>query len=377
MRLAKIYLFLFSSSLAWSSAWGHTAIGSGGDIVSAYLEESRFRLVETLTLIKKLESMPAMREQLCSSQGLSAPLQDDCARFLLAVVDAVIQINRGPQRLEFKLSNDPVYAPVTGGTYERVSAITLTGPAGPVIFDYQRIMGRSPKLLMALLAHESGHKVKFKVPDHSSSLAYVEDNAPALGFRTGRELLDAFGLAIGNFAEKKGIIGQQFSVSDKYSCTILIAGNALPVIQSVEDTRRFFNEETDEKIFDTYVSGFGPGHRTQIGISQGNTCLSFSLNVKERSGCRPEAEGRSTEMKIYRQFESDRDGSVKAPLLLASKNYEGLNPICAENPNELPLTIEIPGLISFSCKYKGLSTKSYGLAQRYKTQKRFRATDCD
>lgn len=80
-------------------------------------------------------------------------------------------------------------------------AKTLTGPAGPVIFDYQRIMGRSPKLLMALLAHESGHKVKFKVPAHHSTLDYVEDNAPALGFETGRELLDAFGLAIGNFAE--------------------------------------------------------------------------------------------------------------------------------------------------------------------------------
>lgn len=41
-------VFLLIEAFAMGSASAHTAIGSGGDVVAAYLEESRNRFVQSL-----------------------------------------------------------------------------------------------------------------------------------------------------------------------------------------------------------------------------------------------------------------------------------------------------------------------------------------
>jgi hypothetical protein len=160
---------------------------------------------------------------------------------------------------------------VTGpdGLPYRVAAKTLTGPDGSVTFDYGLILRPIPKLLMALVAHETGHKVEFSHGSAENPRLYIEDDAPVLAFATGRALLEPVGLAIANFAERNGIIGQQFSVRDKFYCEIRLASD-IGYYQTGDDVREFLPSPSEDKPYDAFRTGIGPDRQLQVGVIQGN-----------------------------------------------------------------------------------------------------------
>lgn len=353
----KILYVLLLASLLSSPAAAHTGIGSGGDVLAAYLEEARARLVEALGRFRDASS--AAQNAACADQGLSAEQALDCAVFLRAVAPTMVAMHSGPRRPPFALSKEPVTVIGTDGLPLRVAASTLTGPDGPVTFDYALILRRSPRLLMALVAHETGHKVPFQGD-------YVGDDAPVLAFATGRALLDAAGLAIGTFAERSGIIGQDFAVRDKFYCEIKLAGTGTSFYQSGDAAREFLSQAADDKPYDVFRTGIGPEKRLQIGVVQGETCLALELTLSEASGCASDGDlsRRTIDIKVHRLFR-EQDGSTPAPVLLNASHAEGWNPACEDDvaARERPLEIAVDGVI-FTCTYKGMAAAAHAASPR-------------
>ncbi len=357
-----LLLLLTTVFLMEPTASAHTGIGSGGDVIAAYLEETRALFVESLQRFQ-LSSMK-IQENICDGQGLEAALKRDCATFLRQVAGAMSGLHSGPGRVPFELSKDPVTVTGPGGSQYRVAAKTLTGPDGSVTFDYGLILRRSPKLLMALVAHETSHKVEFRHGSIDDPRLYIEDDAPVLAFPTGRALLDAAGLAIANFAEHTGIIGQKFSVRDKFYCEIRQNGG-IGFYQSGDDVREF--SPSDDKPYDAFRTGIGPDRKLQIGVSQGNSCLSLNVMLHESTGCQPNGNSASrfVDLKIYRLFRRAADGTVREPELLRGRKIDRWNPACEDDQTarEQPMSIEAENIV-FTCTYKGMVAAAYTYAEK-------------
>jgi hypothetical protein len=353
-------LLSISLMIAESAVSAHTGIGSGGDVVAAYLEETRARFVEALQKFQTEDTR--VQEAVCKGQGLTPQMERDCAIFLRTVTDAMVRFHSGPRHLPFELSKDPVTVIGPDGSSLRVAAKTLTGPEGSVTFDYGLILRRSPKLLMALVAHETGHKVEFRHGIRQNPRLYIEDDAPVLAFATGRALLDAAGLAIANFAEHIGIIGQQFSVRDKFYCEIKPSNGGIGFYQSGDDEREFLTPQSDETPYNAFRSGISPDRKLQVGVTQGNTCLSLDLMMNEVSGCLADGNitDRYVDLKVYRLFRPEPDGTVRPPVLLTGRRIDNWNPACEEEQpaRERPMAIEVEGLV-FTCTYKGMAAATH------------------
>lgn len=363
--LVRKYFILFNVALSIIGTcahpvYAHTGIGSGGDVVAAYLEETRARFVETLNTYRAASN--AAKATICQGQGLTSVQEDNCALIFSEVASAMTDFHTGPKRLLFELSKDPVMVLGADGALMRVAAKTLTGPEGSVTFDYALILRRSPKLLMALIAHETGHKVAFKHGPKDSSRLYIEDDAPVGEFGSGRALLDALGLAVGNFAEAQAIIGAQFSIQDKFYCEIRPTNGGIGFYQAGDDFRNFLMSDSDDRPYDVFHSGIGPSRNLQVGVMQGNTCLSLELMLNEGSGCLApgDIDKRSVDMKVMRLFRPDGNGRTKEPELLAHHRIRGWNPSCEEDQakREKPMTIEVEG-IAFVCTYKGMAAATH------------------
>lgn len=342
------------------SALAQTGIGSGGDVVEAYLEETRVRFVETIQKFTTLTA--AEKSTICQGQGLRRELEEDCATFIATTAHQMTTIAVGPNRVPFILSTSPVAVPGPGGQPMRVAAMTPSGPQGPVTFDYELIARRTPHLMVSLLAHELGHKVEFN--HGADARQYVLDDEPILGFSTGRALLDATGLALSNLAMQKGIIGAAFLIKDRFYCEVRIS----PIhafYQAGDDTRDFATDE--DRPYDVFRAGIGPSRGLQVGLVQRDSCLDLRLELVEGDGCRsgPSPRTRSVDLAIYRVFPPVPDQPTRSPVLLREHRIEGFNPACEDDPRarELPMAIEAGG-VTFTCFYKGMSAGTHERERR-------------
>lgn len=162
-----------------------------------------------------------------------------------------------------------------------------------------------------------------------------------LSFAKGRDLLDAAGLALANFAESRQIIGQEFAIRDRFNCEIKQGG--LDMLQSLIDDRDFLAAGNAKKPFDSFQSGIGPERLLQIAPKQGNSCLSLSLLLYENAGCAADApqDQRYVDLKVQRLYYRDGEGRVREPDLLEARRLVGWNPACEDKKSERerPMTI--------------------------------------
>lgn len=268
----------------------------------------------------------------------------------------MIDLNVDPHRVTFVLSAEPVTITGPDGHPLRVAAATLTGEGGVITFDYQLILRRVPTLMMALITHEMGHKVAFPSGTRGER-SYVEDDEPVLHFASGRALLDAAGLAVANFARRRGLIGEKFSVRDRFYCKVSIVGTGVDFFQSGDDDRTLLSDPLSERPFDRFVSGIGPQRRVQIGVTHDNSCISVEVLLHEESGCAPDGNlsERFVDLKVYRIFRPDADGHVDPPQVLNERRFPQWNPACEEDAamREQAMNIGVD-LVTFSCIYKGM-----------------------
>lgn len=342
------------SYAATRDAKDHTGIGSGGDVMAAYLEETRNQIQKTLHAW--IQDPTDRKQKICHNLGLTEIQQNDCYAFINSTAHGFLGILLGGQRVKFELSKEPLY--VDG---QRVAAMTLTGPEGPITFDYELIAARTPKLLMALLLHEVGHKVAFAHSSNSEERLYVQDEGALMSFASGRALLDHVGLALANYALERRIIGQAFFLRDAFHCQISVDGHSF--YQSGDDIRTFLPTE-DSVPFGAYESGIGGSRKTKMAVKVDDRCLSFRLLLHERKNCAAASDALVTEQDRFTKlelWESSSKDSKQTQFKIGEHHIPRWNPTCEERieDRERPMVIEHEG-VRFSCIYKGAQGDTHG-----------------
>ncbi len=80
----------------------HTGIGSGGDVIEAYVEETRARFIEALNQFQIAPSK--IQGRACANQGLDVAMEQDCLAFLRAAATGMANLHVGSKRVLFELS---------------------------------------------------------------------------------------------------------------------------------------------------------------------------------------------------------------------------------------------------------------------------------
>lgn len=315
---------------------GGSAVGNGGDIVSRFLESTRYTLRETF---RRIVTVPKKQDALCALQAeLSPDQKTECRKFLVDTARQVLELNQIQPVTQFLLRDEPLRVIGPDGEERQVDARTPLGREGNIEFHYPAVRNFSPVQLLALMTHEFGHKVLFEG-------RYVEDNVPTATFAMGRALLDAVAFALTSFAQEERLVGTYFRLFDAFRCTISIASGGTTGTQG--GSPRLFE---DHQNFDQFVTGIGvrPNDLQVWVIESAGSLLSFRAEIREAHGCHQgETEGRGVKIEIVRQRLGQQEEVV------AAHQIDGWNPVCEESPRSLSLEF---GSYRFECLFTG----SYG-----------------
>lgn len=310
-----------------------SAVGNGGDVVSRFLETTRYTLKEAL---RRVLVVPANQPSLCESQNnLTADQKLECRDFIVKVARQIIELNSRPEPTRFLLRDEPLWVKGPDGVARQVDARTQLGSEGEIEFFYPQIRNFAPAQLLTLITHEFGHKVSYEG-------RFVEDNAPTRAFSSGRALLDAAGFALTTFAEDQAIVGRYFRLFDSFSCTVTGVGGSWGTQGA---SPRLFTERGD---FDRFEAGIGirPNDLVVWALEAPGIRLHFRAELREAHGCRiAETDGRGVKLAIVR--ENTRHHSEEE---VASQAIDGWNPVCESDPR--PLKLEFGGYV-FECAYAG------------------------
>jgi len=355
LKVLALILSLFFTSLAVCPvAVAHTGIGNGGDVMDAYLSDARYRVTEIFR--RFMQEGPDARGAVCAQLELTTTQKSDCAAFLQATAAEYISLHTGPNPVPFEISATPVYVDGPDGEPLRVAARTWLGAEGPITFDYELIASRSPRLLLALLIHETGHKVTFHYESKQGSKLHVEDDLPVLSFATGRQLLDSAGLAMAEYAVRERLIGDTYALVDQFWCKITFNDASRPIIVSTANERDFLNDASQANRFAAFDMIIGYPKPAGIKIGDGENCLAFHLRAHEEADCQDahDPATRYTEMEIYRIFKRKPGEAPRPNEAVATKRLNDFNPACAAVPDvtDQPMTIATPSM-TFTCQYKG------------------------
>ncbi len=338
MKLEISFVFLMHFALITQAYGSGTSIGNGGDPVFHFLETTRYSLRQTAEFLKtNPNSICGFNEMLTREQ------QKDCGNFAQEVISQVIALNAPQSSTAFVLRNDSLMVEGPDGVSMPVAARTQLGKDGPIEFHRSSIEFLSPTLMLSLIAHEFGHKVKF-------SDRHIQDNLPIMSFSRGRDLLDAFGKAITYWAIRKGYVGSNFTLRDLFSCEIHSSAGKFRV--RVSSPRRFKGQDYEKY---EITMGYNPTDpRIEVPELSGNTLL-LRLHINESRSCIDENPERRSRLEIIRLIANSSTSE-----LISKNDFWGINPIC--NPSKEPLTIEAAGF-RFSCEYVGSEAVTANSAQ--------------
>jgi hypothetical protein len=185
----------------------------------------------------------------------------------------------------------------------------------------------------------------------------ILDFESVLSFKRGRDLLDAAGAAIANFALSKRIIDYEFLVRDSFYCEIK-AGTADPSISRGVVDRTFTRPRSDPQPYDSFSSGITTDARKfNVGIKRGNACFFLELELNEESGCLPDKglDKRNVNLKIWKLFPTKNDRFEKSREVVAEYTMDKWNPACEKETSEIKKAMVIQfEEISMKCTYEGM-----------------------
>lgn len=205
-------LFQFCVCLALVACTRSPLVGNGeayngGSELEARLEAARNKLllgVDKASSLFPAESM--CNPVVCNTQdpskhcdvlrGLSSQQRSECQGFLAAHLKEVASLHTGAHRPALLVSAAPLTVREDGKD-RVVDAKTNLGRAGDIIFNYDRVSPMAYDDVLALLFHESGHKL-------STS---IRDEGPVGSFDSGRQLLDTAASAFTVMVTQKDSIG--------------------------------------------------------------------------------------------------------------------------------------------------------------------------
>jgi hypothetical protein len=329
--------FLADVSLAASSQKygddGGTSVGGGGDPVYFFLEVTRRKLLD---VISRLQLEPAGIKELCDAEVIRASGRDDCQRFLAATVVQLRTLNQGDHKTKFEVTSESLTVEGPDGRPIEVVARTSYGPAGVIQFNRMLLSRLGPQQVLLLLTHEFGHKVNF-------DSEVVRDNVPFGSYPTGREFLDDLGAGFVHVAIKYGMIGRQFGLSDTFICQI--RGNGQFPSQHAFSERRVFYGES----LKNYDAGFGrEGERMSPVLLTPEGDISLKLITHDDDSCVDSPEANQARRTIYSVIRTKVVNGQPNEEVLASREFEGLNPLCQLTQEPLLLAWD---RYQFQCSY--------------------------
>lgn len=346
-----LYAFAVGLFLVASPARAHSVIRGGGDVVGSFLESMRSGLVTTFAAFNSADI--SNRAAVCSDQGLSLDQWQLCTNFLLATSNEVIAMNSTTTSTPFMLSSKPLLLFLPDG--RTVAAMTNLGPQGPIIFDYARISGLTPTLMLGLMSHEFGHKAAFPHRINTGETRnYIQDEGQIGAFRTGRDLLDAAGNALAKYAARIGVIDTEFRVIDTFYCKETTAGSPQYIAVTGRDVRAFNRNIPAPARFEKFVSGVGANHWLQFNINTSDACYSVDLNIHEAYNCDLKQNGpdRYTKISLTKNVPGQNGQADPEPEIVAEATSGGFNPICENDPVARNREIKLNYLdMEFSCRF--------------------------
>lgn len=347
MKNKIVILVLLLAASGTARADSGTVIGNGGDPIFYFLRSTRHALIQT---IRDYYRDPEIKEKFCKNEILTEEQVAYCNEYTLEVLEKILTLNLGENQVPFVLRQEPLLVEGPEGEPMPVAARTISGPEGSIEFHRPSIYTMAPDQVLFLITHEFQHKVLWQE-------RYLDDFSPVGPFHSGRDLLDSVGLALAQYAKKRGRIGSQYGLRDSFRCHIQNASGNFGVRAS--SPRRFFSNTLM-----SYQTSLGKNPTdASIYIPETSTTdLVFQLLINEPANCSEDTElsrDRYTELLLIR---TDRDLDT-SPETAASEMLEGFNPICEQDSSELEIHYRD---IVISCSFsgtEGTTTSAIGLSE--------------
>jgi len=330
---------LISLMVVWaqaSPAPDSTGAGSGGDVMERLLVASRQSLIsvyESLltgvhdeALCRCPENTP---DPFCQSlRALSAEQAEVCRTFLVTTRLEARWFARSTVGVPFRIVYAPLLVTDPFGQVRPVRALTPLGPAGSVDFHYGGTSSLWPSALVALMAHELGHKTAF-------GSGYVDDNPPIGAFAFaggGRALLDAVGSAVARHALRGNLVPQYQGIEDLFTCSLMVGG------QSFTSTGRSPRMYRDAglRAYDTGVGNLPRDFSCRIDEGGGRSYLTSRLWVHDDADCAPLGQGgeRWSVAELWRVHVGRSDEKIPPPEKLGGRIFAGWSPVCDPHSQE-------------------------------------------
>lgn len=344
-------LILWSAINFISIAKASTGVGSGGDVIDLYLESTRLSLLDSL---ESLVSKPSNGDSLCDCKAdpnnnplcgklraLTPDQRQLCRAFILETASEIITLNLGRpsrSRVPFLLSMEPITVADPNGNLRPVSAATPLGPDGPITFHYDSVRMLSPMFILALIAHEFGHKATFRGE-------IIDDNPIIAAFDFpggGRALLDAVGAGVAWYASTADFVGREFGVMDTFTCDVLETTSNMG-LPAMGDSQRLFLSRDKLDAYETGI-GFSPRQLPCNWRNDQATIISFQLKIHEDQGCSNKSSAKASryttiETWIYHLAVKPGD-TPPPPEKLREVQMKGFNPICEADPT-VPIVFDL------------------------------------
>lgn len=188
-----------------AAAGGDGTLYEGGDPFYERLGAAREKVNQALSLITAgLDTDTLCEPSACGKgagktlchalESLGAEARRECRAFLVGRAAELARLDTDASS-PFQVSPMPLTVPGPKGAPIAVSAMTTKEPKAPIVFHAARASALSASELVALIAHELGHKV-------AVAGAYVDDIRRVGSFPSGRLFLDAVGAAIASYAAR-------------------------------------------------------------------------------------------------------------------------------------------------------------------------------
>jgi hypothetical protein len=344
---AALLLLTLASQTATARAGGGSAVGNGGDTITAFLESTRRAMLETLKQIQ--------REPGAACGAVAGPpseaARSECDDLVLAAASQIPALHSHGRQVEFAIRSQPLEVEGPDGNPRPVAARTQLGPEGPIEFHLGSVQFLNPSQLIQLVSHEFLHKILFNG-------RYIEDNPPTAAYPNGRALLDAASQAISAHAERWRLIGTSLRLQDHFDCRIVFSGSGPSTGMRGSSPRRFSSKNE----WNRFQLGIGhlPSDMEVYVLETLRSRIELRMLAHEENGCLPLSEtataSRWTLLEIWRvPFEELPAASAhNRSSKLNELKLEGFHPACS--PKQ-PFSIAW-GQMEFSCRYIGSTADS-------------------
>lgn len=336
MLINKMILLIMFISV--SAHAGGTGVGNGGDIVTQFIEGTRFALSES---IKRIQNSERDREGFCTGiNSLDSAQKDECKKFFFSTMNEMLKLSNG--RTVFLLRDEPLLVEDYDGQMREVPARTQIGPDGPVEFNFNHVRYYSPYQMISLMTHEFGHKVMF-------DNGHIDDNHSFGSFERGRFLLDSVGRALADYAVNRGLIGSYFKLYDHFECEVRVSADT-PAFMSSGFSPRLFQQAN---VYEGYESGIGvrPNDFEVSVIESNEYMIQLRVQIHEQTGCSStDDSSRWTKVELVRAKRWSPLSESSQNEVLYTELREKWNPICLKTPESMDVQ---HGSLGFHCIYSG------------------------